>query len=53
MRHLMPKAFDLVLWFKTELDSVEELVPRGRGKDGTCPRAGEVEGAVKVHDPEA
>jgi hypothetical protein len=42
-----------VLWFKAELDGVEELVPRGRGKDSASSRAGEVEGTVEVHDPEA
>jgi hypothetical protein len=42
-----------VLWFKIELDGVEELVPRGRGEDSAIPRAREVEGAVEVHDLEA
>jgi hypothetical protein len=44
---------DLVLWFKAELDGVEEPVPKWRGKDSASPRAGEVEGAIEVHDPEA
>jgi hypothetical protein len=42
-----------VLWFKAELDDTEELVPRRRGKDSASPHAGEVEGTVEVHDPEA
>jgi hypothetical protein len=42
-----------MLWFKAELDGIEELVPRGRGKNGSSPRAGKVEGTVEVHDPEA
>jgi hypothetical protein len=42
-----------MLRFKAELDGVEELVPRGRGENGSSPRAGKVQDAVEVHDPEA
>jgi hypothetical protein len=42
-----------VLWFKAELDGVEELVARGRGEDGPSPRTRKVEGAVEVRDLEA
>jgi hypothetical protein len=42
-----------VLRLKAELDGVEELVPKGRGKDSASPHAGKVEGTVEVHDPEA
>jgi hypothetical protein len=40
-----------VLWLETELNGVVELVPGWRGEDGPSPRAGKVEGTVKVHDP--
>jgi hypothetical protein len=42
-----------VLWLKAKLDGIEELIPRGRGKDSASPRAVKVECAVEVHDPEA
>jgi hypothetical protein len=42
-----------MLWLKAELDGVLELVPRGRGKNGSSPCTGKVEGAIEVHDLEA
>jgi hypothetical protein len=42
-----------VLWLKTELNGIAELVPGWRGKNSPSPRARKVEGTIEVHDPEA
>jgi hypothetical protein len=41
-----------VLWLKTELNSIVELVPGWRGENGPSPRVRKVEGTIEVHDPE-
>jgi hypothetical protein len=41
-----------LLWFEAELDGIAKLVPGWRGENGPSPRAGEVEGTIKVQDLE-